>query len=590
MTRRNGGRAALAALGLAAVFAGTALAQDPVLVEDSPLDEVDAGTSGSAPATAPPASATLRYYLHQTVSSGTGEYAGWGDSLVSVGDYRTEGGVVHGSYAWRYASPDRADSGMVIREVAFDPSTRDYTTSQTDLDDYDGTPGPLATWLWIPTTLDTGAQVRILDTRFDVMGRRTVACAGTERDAILVHADGTGERHDEYGDFSTSFSDDYWFDAATGMFLREERTESDTGTYEGSRAGFHMSLVVEVVDASYAPSVGALPPEPVPHYRSQLSSSDEGDGGSTLLPFLCFGVVALVIAFFAMLGRRNAYRNQPFVARSLSVGEPPPPGIEALSPHLGPFLPQMVEVARRSGNGVAVATARATGALAGLAVDDGDARMVALYASDPDCAEALRRERGRLELISEVRYPPLPSVRQALAATGRSDTQTFAYNLYETFEIMERRGAIEPLDYDPSVVVRMQPGDVAEAAALAQRVYLVPCEAFLRASLEAGDVAFVAKQDGKIVGMALATLAGSAARLHTLMVDPDVRSRGLGKELYRARLRALADLGVDHVITEVASNNPAAMQIARAHGMQKVGEMHVQSARATREPIGVVRR
>ena len=86
-------------------------------------------------------------------------------------------------------------------------------------------------------------------------------------------------------------------------------------------------------------------------------------------------------------------------------------------------------------------------------------------------------------------------------------------------------------------------------------------------------------------------MVGDRARLHTLTVAPDARSRGVGKELYRARLRALADLGVTNVITEVAVNNPAAIEVARQFGMQKVGEMHVQTASTQAAPsFAAVRR
>jgi ribosomal protein S18 acetylase RimI-like enzyme len=585
--RRIGGCAALAAATWVAL-ASSVRAQDDAIYEGMESDEPP------APALAPPEHATLRYHLRQTVSNGGGEYEGWGDSLVSVGDYETHGNSVHAHYDWRYASPDRTDEGIVDRDVTFDVATRDYV-GRTDLDDYDDETGPLATWLWVPTTLTTGDHVRILEETFDVGARVDVSVAGEMRHAIYAHTDSSSTRDDEYGSFRTTFTDEYWFDATTGMFLLETRTEDDSGTYHGRQASFRMQLRVEVVDASYAPAVGPIPPSPQPDaFASSAGSYDEDDDDGPGFAMLAVLVVPFLIVFLVFLvgGRSaaNPFKDRPFDVHTLGPGTPLPDGLERLSPHLGPFLPHIAEVARRSGNAISIARARGSTTVEGIAIDDADSRMLAVYARDPDCAEALRHRVDRLELISETRYPPLPSVVRALQQAGRSEPRQYAYNLYETFEIMERKGEIDPPDYDTSVVTRMRPEDVPEAAGLAERVYSVPCEAFLRASLEADDVAFVAKEDGRIVGLALATVVGTEARLHTLLVDPDARSRGLGKELYRARLRALADLGVDRVITEVAVNNPAAIEIARQFGMQTVGEMYVQSARPSRTPIGVVRR
>ena len=81
----------------------------------------------------------------------------------------------------------------------------------------------------------------------------------------------------------------------------------------------------------------------------------------------------------------------------------------------------------------------------------------------------------------------------------------------------------------------------------------------------------------------MASLVGEEARLHSLTVHPDARGKGLGTALMRARLRGLFELGATRVITEVATWNGAAAEIARAHGFQKIGSMYVESARPTRD-------
>jgi ribosomal protein S18 acetylase RimI-like enzyme len=601
--RTRWGNAAIAAawvgIALGALVAARVAAQppDPVEAADPAGPTPDLAPSPSGPAQ-PPDEARLRYYLVQRVDQGHGEYVGWQDQLVSVGDYTTQGTVVQAHYDWRYAATDRHRSGSETREVRFDPATRDYV-GRTDLDDYDSTPGSLATWLWIPPTVATGDSVRVLDATLTVLGRETIDVAGATRETIhLQNLEETGQRDDDYGQFSWTATDDYWFDATTGMFLRQLREENDTGTYEGAYAGFRMSLTVNVVDASYAPAVGAVPPPPVLDSFGAADDGasyggstydDSGDGDDVLGWFCLVAFACFLIAFIAMLVRSGAQPaaggGLPYVTRRLAPGEPTPAEAVGLSPRLGPFLPHLVDVAHRTGNVVVAVTPVGSPTVVGLAIDDMDAKLAAIYTSTADAAEALRRALARDELIAETRFPTLASVRAALAATGKSEPGPYAYNLYESFDVMERSGPLEPLSYDTTVVSRMKPIDLGEVAALAQRVYGVPCDRFVQASLDLDDVAFVARdEEGHIIGFAFATVAGDQARLHTLTVDPDARSRGVGKELYRARLRALADLGVTRVITEVAVNNPAAIEVARQFGMQKVGEMHVQTASAQAAP------
>jgi ribosomal protein S18 acetylase RimI-like enzyme len=557
---------------------------------------LDAGDGDAAIGAAPPARATLTYHLRQTVSGGTGTYAGYRDALTSVGRYTLEGGAVHARYDWDYESTERTDRGTVERDVRFDPVTREYA-GPTDLDEYDRIPGPHATWMWIPPSLAIGDSVRILNNTFAVAEREEVTVAGAPRSALRLYAVAEGERHDNYGDFRTEFTDTYWFDAQTGMFLREQRHERNTSP--SGDAGFEVDLLVEVVDASYAPAVGPIPPAPEATLASRARAEpydppDSQRERSPLAAVVCWGFGGLVLAGFLGLAGlivRTLWRSSRLKTRLHARGAPMPPGIEALSPHFGPFLPSLVELAHATGNRVAFAIDPGNGNLAGLAVDDQDVRLAAIYTRYVEVAERLRSTLNRDELIAEQRYAKLPSVEQALKDTKQtSSTEPHAYNLYESFDVLGRSGPLESLDYDASVVSRLKDDDLAGAGALATSVLGVPCDSFVRASVAAGDVAFVAKDQGRVVGLALATVAGTAARLHTLVVHPDARSRGLGKELYRARLRALADLGVESVITEVAVNNPAAMAIARQYGMAKVGEMHVQSARGTHVPFTAVRR
>lgn len=544
----------------------------------------------------PPARASLRYQLVQRVHAGSGAYEGWEDTLVSEGNYLVETGTVHAHYDWRYGSRDRTDHGTVDRDVAFDVGNRLYVDDRTDLDDYDSVSGPLATWIWIPPDVAPGDSVRVLDDTLTVVGRESVRVAGAPRASIHLHGVSTGRRDDEYGNYTTDATDDYWFDAATGMFLREERVEHDRGRYQGDRASFTMDLRVEVVDASYAVAVGEVLPAPaIPSYGAGEYVGGGGGGGGGDDPFtmtcfmLAFAGIIYVVFFVGRRLSRNPYRDSAYDVQPLPLTAPIPEGVERFSPRLGPFLAHMTKVARRSGSNVYVARARGTEV--GLAIDDAEAKIVAIYTESSDAAEALRRAANRDELVSEFRYRVLDSVKKVGSATGTTVPEN-AYNLYETYDILTL--TLAPDDqvsgYDPELVRRMRPDDVDAASRIAERVYGARCDEFFRGSLALGDIAFVAEEDGEIFGVALASVVGTSARLHSLMVDPDARQRGIGKELYRARLRACADLGVETVLTEVSQQNPAAMDLALRFGMKKIDEMYVQSARQARVEIAPAHR
>lgn len=116
-------------------------------------------------------------------------------------------------------------------------------------------------------------------------------------------------------------------------------------------------------------------------------------------------------------------------------------------------------------------------------------------------------------------------------------------------------------------------GDVPAIAALARAVWGVGADRWTAAQLEAGDVAFVARVEGKIVGFAFAAVAREEARLHTLTVDPAFRDRGIGTELIRARLHGLAALGVTAAISEIAESNVASRHLAIKHGFTAHGKL-----------------
>lgn len=303
--------------------------------------------------------------------------------------------------------------------------------------------------------------------------------------------------------------------------------------------------------------------------------------------FLCVGVgVALTIGAFVLVARRSRRRRtasgQIFQVRRQSRSAAPSLG--PLSPTFDPFIPHLVHVAQATGQKIVCADGIG-GSVLGVGIDDAPAQLATIFAKDSDVCEAIRKELGRTEFFSDTRHPRLASVAKT-SNPGPAE----AYNVYETYELLELTARPDDLGYDGDVVDPLKPADVAEAGALLDAVYGVPCKAWLEASIAAGDLAWVAREGGRIVGVAMASLVGDHARLHALTVSAAHRGRGLGTALYRARLRGLFDLGAARVLTECATWNLGALDLAREHGFVKIGMMYVESARSERQERKFLRR
>jgi GNAT superfamily N-acetyltransferase len=580
------------ALALVLLLPSIALAQPAPVAEPSTVAQQAASPSGY-----------FQYDLRRSVHGGRFAYAGYSDELVANGRYdvsteAAERGAIHAVYHWRFDSSDRHERGEEDRTVAFALPDRHYVGDRTDLDDYDRTPAfTLATWVWIPPDVEVGASVTILERVFTVVSvGDPVDVAGAPRSAISLSTTGTGSRLDDYGSYSTTFTDQYWFDRATGMFLREQYEEHDDGTFEGEHAAFDVTEHVMVIDASYAPHVGELPHDPVAvAERTEVVATSYAPRRSHTAFWLGLGIFgALAISFVYFVYSRASKNHRPTIGgkpidlEALATDAALPALPPETTAHFGPFLAHFTELARRTKNEIVVA--RASGQPLGIGFADRDTAVASIFAPSPEICEQLRKQLGATEFFSELRHGNVESVMAASATTGERLNSSHAYNVYETYEVL-RLDAIPPsLSFDSAVVTRLRESDVPEATALLDAVLGVPCRAFLDASLALGDVGYAARVDGRIVAVGLASLAGTTGRLHTLAVHPDHRAKGLGKELVRARLRALSELGATRVITEIATWNLASLEIARANGFQKVSEMFVESARDQKVEKRLVRR
>ncbi|MGE0790320.1 MAG: GNAT family N-acetyltransferase [Sandaracinaceae bacterium] len=568
--------------------------------------------SGSALAqVAPPEGAWLRYEYRQDLINGRGAYEGWSD--VTRGRARYEVSIVeptraqlHAQYRWEYRSPDRSDGASIDRRSWFSLPSRLYQGPLTDISDYDSDRHPerLATWAWIPPDVNPGDRVQILEQTFEVDDiAARVEIAGMDRAALHLVSRYTGARDDDYGTFTTTTTDEYWFDSATGMFLRESIDERDVGALNGEHAELTMRTTIEVIDASYASATTPVEDDEaffreMPVFDAPYDDYDDYDdtGDGDVFGYVVCVLIGLPMILIILFVAGRRFRRRSIAAGDITTAdglrfdttrhtEVPEAGIApGLASRYGPFLDHFARVALSGGNRVLVAST-ADGTRVGLALEDAEAKVGTIFAKDSDVCEVLRKGIGQSEFFSELRHPPLASVKKS-GATAPAN----AYNVYETYEILELTERPADLAYDTDLVRRYRPEDRAKVLALLKAAYGVESERWLDAALANEELAWVADDGGRIVGFAAACLAGADAHLHALTVADDARGRGVGTALMRARVRALFDLGASRIVSECATWNLAAREVASRTGFTKVGEMFVESSDAAREQRGFFRR
>lgn len=493
------------------------------------------------------------------LDNGAGNYSGYTEQTLENYRYDIESVVgsnvtVFGHGTWTYSNNSGgSSSGGWTETFSFSDTTRKYLWGF----DVNGTYTDPSVWFWIPAPVQVGEELPILDANYTVTSLRSDVWQGTvpvPDVGIELQASGAYTRDDDYGIFSASWDDSYWFDPSTGLLVGEVYTEQDSNAAGDS---FRWREIAAVTSSSY----------PIAVDWAVLLGVYAG------IPALV--VVALVSVRWYHRGPRHVMvPGSPGPVRAtLRRVRDPRPYLQLDRSATGAYaavLPTVLARSARRRNPIWVASDGRR--LLGAMVRDREAKVATLFTNDPGVAAKFRSMHRAPNFFTEVpedRWKPKAS-------------------LVESFALL-RLSPIAPPREDTSDVRPMELGDMPAVLALAKHVYRIPEPLWLRQAFEEGDLAFVAIADLHVVGFAFATVGDDVALLHTLTVDPAYRGRGFGRALMAARLSALRSLGVPAAIVEISEHNPASLAVARRFAFVPVGRT-LYYARKVRKARPVDRR
>lgn len=500
--------------------------------------------SGIAAASTPRAGDVFEYDYNTNVDNGGGEYAGYTDSMHSHYRYEVQsvsGDTVSvlGSGSWSFSASDGTQqSGSDAYTPTFSLTTRKYLSG---IDSPVKDPANATVWFWIPTPVALGQTIPVLDDVLTVTSlSATIWLGAVPHSTVLLESSGQYIRNDAYGYYTATYHDQYYFDKDSGYFVAERFNEQDDGNWQGSPANFQYHAQISVTASSYA----------IP------------------LDLLSFGLVylgipaAVVLVIVAVIrvrrgpnklrigsGNQAVYVKIKKLKSQAELTGLTPDG----SPFFGPFLPIFAERSLNEGDPVVLALDERK--IVGLALLDRESGMGSLFAAEDSVARVLMKRVRMTDFFADGTIP------------GR----ILNAKEIERFTILQLRNP-QAMDYDSSIVRPMTADDLPAVVAITQSVYRERAAAFIRSSFNAGDLGYVAVSGPTIVGFGFATVVGTVARLHTLTVAATERARGLGTEIMKARLSALAAIGVDRVIVEISRQNVASLRIATKTGFSPVGE------------------
>ncbi|HMF33126.1 MAG TPA: GNAT family N-acetyltransferase, partial [Candidatus Lokiarchaeia archaeon] len=437
-------------------------------------------------------------------------------------------------------------------------------------------------------TVQVNDEVQILDIMYSVKDlQATFWVAGVPKTGIELTASGPETRFYDNQNWTGTFTDTWYFDPTTGYALSERYTEQNAGLYPGYYGGLEPTtwtwyVQYDINTASFVLPVNGL-----------------------LLAGVIIGIVALIVGIIGGIVALASAAHWRIIVESFPAYGPVrisrvrrledfPSATNRATDHFEPFLEDFAKKTLLQGGRVAVALWTNTRdsppqqELIGAAYYTKEEDIGVIFCKNTNVTERLREYIKCKDFFSEVRHEVSKTDMQEMQSAFGRQVQPQAYNIFETYQLLELE-VIAPVGYDTSSITLMREADLPAVIDVAKKVYQVPCKKSLTAQFGSGDIGFVARVKGHVVGFAFVTPNPQKGRNHTLTVLPEFRNKGLGTELLRARLVALAELGIPSVITEIADWNLPSLQVSNKFGFHKVGEMFVETARQQRIKKNIVR-
>ncbi len=199
----------------------------------------------------------FNYHETETVSNGTGSYAGYSNNLVATGGETMKsfsGSTVSANYSYSYSFNDisTSTSATMTGSYTWNDSSFLYISGT---DNEQGYTNP-AVWFGMNTAVPVGGTFTLLDTTMTVMSKNYTFNLPTEnKDVTTIFAQGTGSylgspQNNAYGNFSAKYTWDAYFNPASGYIVGYHYTEQDTST-NGNGTGFGYVDDLYVTSTSY---------------------------------------------------------------------------------------------------------------------------------------------------------------------------------------------------------------------------------------------------------------------------------------------------------------------------------------------------
>ncbi len=119
----------------------------------------------------------------------------------------------------------------------------------------------------------------------------------------------------------------------------------------------------------------------------------------------------------------------------------------------------------------------------------------------------------------------------------------------------------------------LQISDLPDLMECVKSVYSFAQSSSVRASLQDGDICFIARINNHIAGFAFLSIANHDGRFPLIGVLQEYHGLGIGNDLMRARMSFLKKMGVRRVFSEIEEHNVRSLELSKKFGFKPVGQL-----------------